>query len=178
MTVSALGSQFPQYSESVYIASDAQVIGNVQIGARSSVWFQCVLRGDSDRIFIGEESNVQDASIGHVDPGFPLEIGNRVTIGHRCLLHGCTIEDDCLIGMGAILMNEVRIGTGSIVGAGSLLLEGTVVPPFSLMVGSPAKLRKTYDPEILETIRRVSDGYVQRAQRYQSEWRTLPDQAL
>ena len=112
-------------------------------------------------------------TICHVDPGFPLEIGARVTIGHRCILHGCTIRDDCLIGMGAILMNGVRIGEGSIVGAGSLLLEGTEIPPFSLAAGSPAKIKKTYGSEILGQIRQASTHYVSRAEHYSSNWRKL-----
>ena len=112
-------------------------------------------------------------TICHVDPGFPLAIGARVTIGHRCILHGCTIRDDCLIGMGAILMNGVRIGEGSIVGAGSLLLEGTEIPPFSLAAGSPAKIKKTYGSEILGQIRQASIHYVSRAEHYSSNWRKL-----
>ena len=173
MTLSALGENYPQLHASTYVAESAQIIGNVWLAAKSSVWFQSVLRGDSDQIVIGEETNVQDATICHVDPGFPLEIGARVTIGHRCILHGCTIRDDCLIGMGAILMNGVRIGEGSIVGAGSLLLEGTEIPPFSLATGSPAKIKKTYGSEILGQIRQASTHYVSRAEHYSSNWRKL-----
>ena len=173
MTLSALGEDYPQLHASVYVAESSQIIGNVQLAARSSVWFQSVLRGDSDQIVIGEETNVQDATICHVDPGFPLVVGVRVTIGHRCILHGCRIGDDCLIGMGAILMNGVRIGEGSIVGAGSLLLEGTEIPPFSLVAGSPAKVKKTYGPEILGQIRQVSVHYVSRAEHYRDNWRKL-----
>ena len=173
MTLSALGENYPQLHASTYVAESAQIIGNVWLAAKSSVWFKSVLRGDSDQIVIGEETNVQDATICHVDPGFPLEIGARVTIGHRCILHGCTIRDDCLIGMGAILMNGVRIGEGSIVGAGSLLLEGTEIPPFSLAAGSPAKIKKTYGSEILGQIRQASTHYVIRAEHYSSNWRKL-----
>ena len=173
MTLSALGENYPQLHASTYVAESAQIIGNVWLAAKSSVWFQSVLRGDSDQIVIGEETNVQDATICHVDPGFPLEIGARVTIGHRCILHGCTIRDDCLIGMGAILMNGVRIGEGSIVGAGSLLLEGTEIPPFTLAAGSPAKIKKTYGSEILGQIRQASTHYVSRAEHYSSNWRKL-----
>ena len=173
MTLSALGENYPQLHASTYVAESAQIIGNVWLAAKSSVWFQSVLRGDSDQIVIGEETNVQDATICHVDPGFPLEIGARVTIGHRCILHGCTIRDDCLIGMGTILMNGVLIGEGSIVGAGSLLLEGTEIPPFSLAAGSPAKIKKTYGSEILGQIRQASTHYVSRAEHYSSNWRKL-----
>ena len=173
MTLSSLGEDFPRLHVSTYVAESAQIIGNVWLAAKSSVWFQSVLRGDSDQIVIGEETNVQDATICHVDPGCPLEVGARVTIGHRCILHGCRIGDDCLIGMGAILMNGVRIGEGSIVGAGSLLLEGTKIPPFSLVAGSPAKVKKTYGPEILEQIRQASAHYVSRAEHYRSNWQKL-----
>jgi len=119
MTLSTLGENYPQLHASAYVAESAQIIGNVQLAAKSSVWFQSVLRRDSDLIIIGEEANVQDATICHVDPGFPLEISTRVTVRHRCILHGCTIGDDCLIRMEAILMNGVRIGEESIPGAGT-----------------------------------------------------------
>ena len=153
MTLSALDENHPHLHASTYVAESTQIIGNVWLAAKSSVWFQSVLRGDSDQIVIGEEKNVQDVTICHVDPGSPLEVGARVTVWHRCILHGCTINDDCLIGMGAILMNGVRIGEGSIVRAGSLLLDGTEIPSFSLATGSPAKVKKTYGQDILGQIR-------------------------
>ena len=114
-------------------------------------------------------SNFQDLSIGHADPGFPLIIGDRVTVGHRCITHGCEIDDDCLIGMGAILMNGVKIGRGSIVGAGAVVLEGTEVPPFSMIAGSPAKILKTYEADILESIKIMSKRYVSVAEKYRSQ---------
>ena len=117
-------------------------------------------------ISIGDESNIQDLSMGHADPGFPLIVGNRVTIGHHCVVHGCRIEDDCLIGMGAIIMNGVRIGRGSIIGAGAVLLEEMEVPEFSMVIGSPAKVRKTYDESILENIRESAQIYVKRSISY------------
>ena len=153
MTLSTLDENHPHLHASTYVAESAQIIGNVWLAAKSSIWFQSVLRGDSDQIVIGEETNVQDMTICHVDPGFPLEVGARVTVVHRCILHSYTINDDCLIGMGAILMNGVRIGEGSIVRAGSLLLEGTEIPSFSLATGSPAKVKKTYGQDILGQIR-------------------------
>jgi len=161
-----LGSHHPEIHESVFLAPDSAVIGNVKIGKNSSVWFKTVLRGDADSIYIGEESNIQDLSLGHTDPGKPLFVGNRVTVGHRCILHGCHIEDECLIGMGAILMNDVRVGQGSIIGAGAVLLEGMSVPPFSLVVGSPATVKKTYAAEVLEGICRSAQSYAERAQLY------------
>ena len=119
-----------------------------------------------ENITIGDESNIQDLSMGHADPGFPLVVGNRVTIGHNCVVHGCRIEDDCLIGMGAIIMNGVKIGRGSIIGAGSVLLEGMEVPDFSMVVGSPAMVKKTYDESILDNIRESAKIYVKRSISY------------
>ena len=122
-----------------------------------------------ENISIGDETNIQDLSMGHADPGFPLVVGNRVTIGHHSVVHGCRIEDDCLIGMGAIIMNGVIIGRGSIIGAGAVLLEGMKVPEFSMVVGSPAKVRKTYDESILENIRESAQIYVNRSLSYREQ---------
>ena len=166
MPVYKLGEHSPQLHETVYLAPGACVIGRVCIGARSSVWFNCVVRGDVDTITIGEDTNIQDLSLCHVDPEKPLVIGDRVSVGHHCVIHGCTVEDDCLIGMGAVLLSGVRIGRGSIVGAGAVVLEDVEIPPFSLVVGSPGKVRKTYDESVLATLRRTSQTYADRAQRY------------
>jgi len=166
MTLYTLDESSPEFTKTTFVAPDASLIGRVRIGAFSSVWFNAVLRGDMEQISIGDETSFQDLSMGHSDPGFPLIIGNRVTVGHNCVMHGCEVEDDCLIGMGAILMNGVKIGQGSIVGAGAVLLEGMEVPPFSMVIGSPAKIRKTYEETILENIRAMSQIYVKRAIRY------------
>ena len=166
MTLYTLDESPPEFTETTFIAPDASLIGRVRIGAYSSVWFNAVLRGDMAYISIGDETSFQDLSMGHADPGFPLIIGNRVTVGHHCVMHGCEVEDDCLIGMGAILMNGVKIGRGSIVGAGAVLLEGMEVPPFSMVVGSPAKVRKTYEESIIENINAMSQIYVKRAIHY------------
>ena len=131
-----------------FVHAAAHVIGDVALGARVSVWPTAVLRGDSDRITIGEDSNVQDGTIIHVDPGVPCIIGVRVAIGHRAIVHGATVHDDSLIGMGAILLNGVVVGSGSIVGAGAVCREGMEIPPNSLVVGVPAKvIRQTTDAE-------------------------------
>ena len=159
----------PEIKETSFIAPNASLIGRVRIGEKSSVWFNTVLRGDMENISIGDESNIQDLSMGHADPGFPLIVGNRVTIGHHCVVHGCRIEDDCLIGMGAIIMNGVKIGRGSIIGAGAVLLEGMEVPEFSMVVGSPANVRKTYDESILENIRESAQIYVKRSISYREQ---------
>ena len=169
MTLYTFVNSTPEIKESSFIAPNASLIGRVKIGERSSVWFNTVLRGDMENITIGDESNIQDLSMGHADPGFPLVVGNRVTIGHHCVVHGCRIEDDCLIGMGAIIMNGVKIGKGSIIGAGAVLLEGMEVPKFSMVVGSPAKIRKTYDESILENIRESAQIYVNRSMSYKEQ---------
>lgn len=123
-----------------FIAPGSIVVGEVTLGARSSVWFNSVLRGDSDRIEIGEDSNIQDNSTVHMDEGLPALLGRRVTVGHRSIIHGCVIEDDCLIGMGAVILSGARIGTGSLVGASALVKEGQAIPPGSLAVGAPARV--------------------------------------
>ena len=166
MKIYTFDNYTPEIKETSFIASNASLIGRVKIGENSSVWFNTVLRGDMEYINIGNESNIQDLSMGHADPGFPLVVGNRVTIGHHCVVHGCRIEDDCLIGMGAIIMNGAKIGRGSIIGAGAVLLEEMEVPEFSMVVGSPAKVRKTYDESILENIRESAQIYVKRSISY------------
>ena len=169
MTLYSFDNSTPEIKETSFIAPNASLIGRVRIGEKSSVWFNTVLRGDMEIISIGDESNIQDLSMGHADPGFPLVVGNRVTIGHHCVVHGCRIEDDCLIGMGAIIMNGVKIGRGSIIGAGAVLLEGMEVPEFSMVVGSPANVRKTYDESILENIRDSAQIYVKRSISYREQ---------
>ena len=169
MTLYTFDNSFPEIGETSFIAPNASIIGRVKIGENSSVWFNTVLRGDMENISIGDETNIQDLSMGHSDPGFPLVVGNRVTIGHHCVGHGCRIGDDCLIGMGAIIMNGVIIGRGSIIGAGAVLLEGMEVPEFSMVVGSPAKVRKTYDESILENIRKSAQIYVKRSISYRDQ---------
>jgi carbonic anhydrase/acetyltransferase-like protein (isoleucine patch superfamily) len=151
-----------------YIAHGAVVLGDVHIGRDSSIWYHTVLRGDTDRITIGEETNVQDLSMIHADPGVPCSVGNRVTVGHRVILHGCSIEDDCLIGMGAVLLNGVRIGRGSVVGAGAVVLERTDVPPGSLVLGFPAKVVRGVTDSMREHIEHAWRHYVENAQRHKA----------
>src|SRR5256885_12427493 len=128
-----------------FIAPGAVVLGDVTLGPRASVWYQAVLRGDTAPIVIGEASNVQDGTIVHVDEGVPTTVGARVGIGHGVILHGCTVDDDCLIGMGSVLLNGVHIGAGSVVAAGAVVPEGTRVPPGSLVVGVPARVTRAVD---------------------------------
>lgn len=138
----------PDIDESAYLAPTAVVIGKVTMGPESSLWHCAVLRGDTTPITIGARSNIQDGSACHADPGFPLTVGERVSVGHNVVLHGCTIEDDVLIGMSSTVMNGAVIGTGSIVGAGALVTQGTQIPPNSMVLGSPAKVvRETTEQE-------------------------------
>ena len=153
--------RLPRIPSSVFIDDSAQVIGDVEIGDESSVWMGVVIRGDVNWIRIGKRSNVQDGTIVHVmTKTHPTTIGDNVTIGHGAIVHGCTIEDQCLIGMGAILLNGAHVGTGSIVAAGTLLVEGANIPPRSLVMGSPGKVKRTLtDAEVLD-IQAYADRYV------------------
>jgi carbonic anhydrase/acetyltransferase-like protein (isoleucine patch superfamily) len=151
-----------------YIHPTAVVIGNVTLGERVSVWPTAVIRGDSDRIDIGDDSNVQDGTVIHADEGIPTRIGKRVAIGHRAIVHGSIIEDDCLIGMGAILLNGVHVGTGSIIGAGAVCTEGMQIPEHSLVLGVPGRrVRDTTDAE-RGRIRATVEAYLELQQRHQS----------
>ena len=144
------------------------VLGDVTLGPRSSVWYGCVLRGDMAPIVLGECSNLQDGTIVHVDAGKPARIGARVGVGHRAIIHGCTIEDDCLIGMGSILLNDVVVGTGSVVAAGAVVREGFVIPPGSLVMGVPGRVTRAVDRELAERIRGTWEHYVAEAVRHRS----------
>ncbi len=142
------------------------VLGDVTLGPRSSVWYGAVLRGDMAAIVVGEATNLQDGTIVHVDAGKPARIGARVGVGHRAILHACTVEDDCLIGMGAILLNDVHVGMGSVVAAGAVVPEGTRVPPGSLVVGVPARVTRAVDETLRARIRHTWEHYVVEAERH------------
>lgn len=146
----------PRLAPGAWIHPAATVVGDVTLGADASVWPGAVLRGDRDAIVIGAESNVQDGAVLHCDPGLPLRIGARVTIGHRAVVHGCTVEDGALIGIGAIVLNGARVGAGSLVAAGAVVGEGMEIPPDSLVVGVPAKVLRPLNAEQRE---RVARGY-------------------
>ncbi len=137
----------PRIAKSAFVAASADLIGDVEIAEDASIWFQVVLRGDIGPIRVGAQSNIQDGSVLHSVTGVPVIVGHRVTVGHRVVLHGCTVEDNCLIGMGAIVLNGALVGAGSILAAGALVLENAVIPPGSLYVGVPAKLRRKLNDE-------------------------------
>jgi carbonic anhydrase/acetyltransferase-like protein (isoleucine patch superfamily) len=154
-----------------YIAPGAVVLGEVTIGPDSSVWFGAVIRGDTATIRIGAGSNVQDGCILHADEGFPCTLGDRVTLGHAAIVHGATVEDDCLIGMKAVVMNGAKIGRGSIVAVGSIVTEGTVIPPGSVALGQPAKVRRETTDRDRERIRHAAEHYVEAASVFRRESR-------
>lgn len=141
------GDLSPRVASTAWVAPNATLIGAVTLGENSSVFYGSVLRGDTDSITIGDGSNIQDNVSVHCDVGVPTIVGARVSVGHSAVLHGCTVEDDCLIGMGAIVLNRAVIGTGSLVAAGAVVLEGTIVPPGSLVAGVPAKVRRELTAE-------------------------------
>ncbi|HEY3216449.1 MAG TPA: DinB family protein [Candidatus Eisenbacteria bacterium] len=149
-----------------FVAPGAVVVGDVTLGARSSVWFHSVLRGDTAPIVVGEETNIQDGSVVHVDEGQPARIGARVTIGHGSVVHGCVVEDECLIGMGSVILSGARVGGGSLVGAGSLVREGQRLPPRSLVLGVPARVVGVLSAARRTSIRRGAAHYVELSQTY------------
>jgi carbonic anhydrase/acetyltransferase-like protein (isoleucine patch superfamily) len=151
-----------------FIAHNATLIGSVVLEHEVSVWFNAVIRGDNEPILIGEGSNVQDGAVLHTDPGFPLTVGAFCTVGHRAILHGCTLEDGVLVGMGAIVMNGARIGAGALIGAGAMVTEGMLVPPGSLVIGVPGRVRRTLEPARQAALRGTAEHYVRNARRFRS----------
>ena len=168
MPIYALDGVTPQFEDAAtnWIAPDATLIGRLRIGRDVGIWFGAVLRGDNEPIEIGAGSNVQEHTVMHTDIGFPLTIGKGCTIGHRAMLHGCTIGDNSLIGMGAIVLNGARIGENSLVGAGALVTEGKEFPPNSLIVGSPAKAIRQLDDKAIELLRWSANHYVENGRRF------------
>lgn len=153
-------------SDSAWIAPTATVVGEVHLGAQSSVWFGAVIRGDCDSVTIGDRTNVQDLACLHADPGFPCRVGSDVTIGHAAIVHGATVEDEVLIGIRATVLNGARIGRGSLIGAAALVTEGAIIPPGSLVMGVPGKVVRQVNASDLERIRRGAAHYVAAADAY------------
>ncbi|MEO8634156.1 MAG: gamma carbonic anhydrase family protein [Gemmatimonadales bacterium] len=158
----------PRLDPTSWIAPGALVMGDVTLGRESSVWYTAVLRGDMAPIVIGEQSNLQDGTIVHVDAGVPCTVGDRVGVGHRAILHGCTVEDDCLIGMGSIVLNGAVVGRGSVVAAGAVVKEGFLVPPGSLVVGMPARVVRSVDAALTARIEQTWKHYVQQAAQHRA----------
>jgi gamma-carbonic anhydrase len=160
----------PRIAKSAYIDASAQVIGDVVIGERSSVWLNVSIRGDVNHIRVGDETSIQDNSVLHVDHDlYPCIVGNRVTVGHRVVLHGCAVEDDVLIGIGAVVLNGAKVGRGAVVAAGALVPEGMDVPPNSMAIGMPARIRREVTPEEQERFRKNCENYVRITAIYKEE---------
>ena len=165
MAIYELDGVAPQVHTQAWVAPSAQVMGQVSVGAGASIWFGTVVRVDTERITIGADSNIQDASVLHADAGQPLVIGERVTVGHQAMLHGCTVGDESLIGIGAIVLNGAKIGKNCLVGAGALVTEGKEFPDGSMILGSPAKVVRQLTPEQIEGLRQSAQQYKTIAQR-------------
>ncbi len=168
--IKSFQNQTPKIHETAFIAENAVIIGDVEIGAESSVWYGSILRGDVNYIRIGKRTNIQDASVIHVSSKtHPTVLEDEITLGHRVTLHGCYIETGCLIGIGAIILDGVRVGRNSLVAAGSLLTPNTQIPPRSLVMGSPAKVRRELDEDEIKDLERFWQNYVSLSRIYKSE---------
>lgn len=161
-----LDNHRPDIEKAAFVADNASIIGDVTLDEGASIWFGAVLRGDGDEIRIGKDTSIQDNTVVHVEPGRKVLVGDRVTVGHNCIIHGCTIGDDSLIGMGAIIMNDVKIGKNCLVGAGALVTEGKEFPDGSLIIGSPAKVKSEISDELLRSIKESAEVYVEESAKY------------
>jgi carbonic anhydrase/acetyltransferase-like protein (isoleucine patch superfamily) len=173
MAVYELDGIAPDVADTAWVADSAQVMGQVSLAAGSSVWFGATVRGDTDAITIGEGTNIQDGSVLHADVGQPLTLGRHVTVGHMVMLHGCTIGDESLIGIGAIVLNGAVIGRNCLVGAGSLVTEGKSFPDGSMIVGSPAKVVRQLTPEQMDGLRQSAKHYMANAERFRTGLKRL-----
>ena len=173
MPAYSIGPKTPRLSPTAWIADNATVIGDVRLEANSSVWFNAVLRGDNDPITIGENTNIQDGSVLHTDDGVPLTLGANVTVGHMVMLHGCTVGDNSLIGIGSIVLNRAVIGKNSIVGANTLIPEGKVFPEGVLIVGSPGKVVRELSTEEIARLAHSAAHYVDNAKRYAKDLKSV-----
>ncbi|CAM2799043.1 gamma carbonic anhydrase family protein [Paenibacillus sediminis] len=157
---------YPKIDSSVYIAEGSQIIGDVTVGAESTIWFNAVLRGDMAPILIGERCNIQDGTIGHVNTGEPLTLADEVSVGHAAIIHGCTIGKGTLIGMGAIILNGANIGEYALIGAGSVVTENKIIPPYTLSLGSPARVVRELTEEDLKRMKLTMENYVVKGKEY------------
>ena len=174
MPLYSIDGQSPQLEEGAFAASSADLIGDVRLGSRASVWFGAVIRADNTPIIFGEETNFQDGAIGHSDPGAPLTIGARVTVGHQAILHGCTVSDDCLVGMGAKILNGAFLGPECLIGAGALITEGKRFEEGGLIVGVPARLVRPLTDAEKQGLRLSAAHYADKAARYAAGLKAHP----
>lgn len=168
MAVYQLEDRIPDIADSCFIAPSADVIGSVVLKRHASIWFNAVARGDNDMISIGRRSNIQDNTVLHTDPGIPLIIGSNVTVGHSVMLHGCHIEDNCLIGIGSTIMNNAEVGKYCIVGANTLITEGKKFPDGSMIVGSPGRMIRKLSDEEISQLAQIAEIYVKKIARYRT----------
>ncbi|MCC7059116.1 MAG: gamma carbonic anhydrase family protein [Burkholderiaceae bacterium] len=166
MAIYRLGDREPRIDPTAWVADSAQLIGAVELGEQASVWFNCTLRGDNEAIRVGARSNIQENCVLHTDPGYPLTIGQQVTVGHQAMLHGCTIGDGSLIGIQAVLLNGARIGRECLIGAGALITEGKVIPDRSVVLGAPGRIVRQLGDEEAANLRASSEQYVARARYF------------
>jgi len=166
MSIYSLDNVAPRVSDEAWVSRESTIIGDVALGALVSVWPGAVIRGDNDEIVVGERTNIQEGAVLHTDPGFVLQVGSGVSIGHQAMLHGCSVGNGSLIGIQAIVLNGASIGEQCLIGAGALVTAGTVIPPRSLVLGSPAKVIRHLSDEEIGKLEQTADGYVKRAQRY------------
>ncbi|HSA89860.1 MAG TPA: gamma carbonic anhydrase family protein [Burkholderiales bacterium] len=169
MPLFAIGERRVQLlGEHHFVAHDATLVGDITLHNEVSVWFQVVIRAENDRIIIGEKCNIQDGSVLHVDPGYPMTLGHSVSVGHKVMLHGCTIGDGSLIGINSVIMNGARIGRGTLIGANTLVAEGKEIPDGVLVLGSPGKIVRELKPEERDNLLKVARGYVERSRFYKT----------
>tara|TARA_Y100000296_G_scaffold60925_1_gene70636 strand:- start:3300 stop:3824 length:525 start_codon:yes stop_codon:yes gene_type:complete len=163
-----LGTTSPQVHDNTFIAPGAHVIGNVELKAGASVWFNAVIRGDMDKITVGENTNIQDGSVLHTDAGIPLKLGKGVTVGHKVMLHGCEIGDYSLVGINAVILNGAKIGKYCIIGANALITENMEIPDYSLVVGAPGKVIRTMDESVESKLKGSANHYVENGKNYKT----------
>jgi len=168
MAIFRLGNHSPHIHRSVFVAESAEVIGQVKVHEDASIWYQAVLRGDTESLCIGEGSNIQDGAVLHADPGYPLRVGAGVTVGHQAMLHGCTVGDGTLVGIQAVILNGAVIGKNCLVGAGALVKENAEFPDNSLIIGSPAKVIRQLDDKAIAGLKANAEGYVDKARLHKT----------
>lgn len=169
----ALGPKAPSTGDGVWIAPDSDVIGDVTLGNNVSIWWHSVLRGDNDPMVIGDNCNIQDGCVLHTDPGFPLTLADNVSVGHMCMIHGCTIGEGSLIGINSVILNGAKIGKNCLIGAKALVGEGKEIPDNSLVLGAPGRVIREVSDEQRDLMKRIVASYVARAERYRTELRPL-----
>ncbi len=170
MPIFSIGSRAPRFiGNHHFIAHDATIVGDVTLENDVNVWFQVVIRAENDKVHIGEGCNIQDGSVLHVDPGYPLTLAREVSIGHKVMLHGCTIGEGTLVGINSVVMNGARIGKGVLIGANTLIAEGKEIPDGVLVIGSPGKIVRELKPEDRDYLRKIATGYVERGRMYKRE---------